>query len=335
MNLLEKLSVSWFNKYDHVLLYLQWGILTLLCLSSCKPRPHVIEGLDSEWPIIEYPIDNGADEIKAQLGFDLFHDPNLSIDSSVSCASCHLASHAFSDTVAFSTGVYGQKGIRNSPTLLNIAYAPYFMREGGVPTLEMQVLVPLQDGLEMDHNIVAVCHVLNQDSAYAHRFQEVFNDSVSPYTLVRAIANYERTIVSRDAPIDKYLNGSDALDRDALRGAKLYYGKAGCSSCHSGILFTDYGFYNNGTSIADNDPGRERHTQDPNDLHLFKTPTLRGLKYTAPYMHGGQLQTLHDVIDQYNQGGTGHDYTDPRIKPLNLNQKEKNQLISFLRSLSE
>lgn len=317
----------WFNSLPLLLIFAG--------LVACQEATHQIDGLDAEWPQMEIPADNGMDADKVSLGDLLFHDPALSIDSSVSCASCHLADYSFADTVAYSTGVYGRIGVRNSPSLLNTGFHPHYMREGGVENLEMQVLVPLQDVLEMDHNIVAACDRLNQDSFYVAEFQRVFNDSVTPYGLVRAIANYERTLISNNAPIDRYLAGEDALSKEALRGAKLFYGKANCVMCHSGILFSDFDFASNGTSITDGDIGRQRHTLAPEDAYTFKTPSLRNLAKTAPYMHTGELQTLDEVLQQYNSGGTGHAYTDPRIEPLNLNSTEIEALKAFLLALSE
>jgi cytochrome c peroxidase len=287
-----------------------------------------------EYPKMDYPADNGPDLQKADLGRQLFFDPILSLDSSLSCASCHKPEIAFADNQAVSPGVGGALGKRNSPSLWNIGYGPYFMREGGVPTLEMQVLVPLQDEAEMHHNIVDAVNRLNL-TPYRDAFMNLYGDSITPYLLVRALANYERTLINFDAPVDGWISGvPESVSKQSRRGAQLFYGKAGCNSCHSGVLFTDFSFANNGTQINDSaDLGRERHTSNPNDRYLFKVPSLRFVAQTAPYMHDGSVGTLREVLDQYNEGGTGHDFTDSRIEPLGLTNSEIQELVAFLESL--
>lgn len=306
-----------------------------ILLASCAPEPS--SDLLSElatWPQMEFPTDNEPDAQKIVLGERLFFDPIVSIDSSISCASCHKEVYGFADDVAISPGVEGRLGKRNSPSLWNVGYQPYFMREGGVPTLEMQVLVPVQEHSEMAFNMVLLAQRLNANTAYKNDFLEAFGDSASAYTITRALAQYERTLIQEPTAFDEYVKGDNgALSVAAKKGFELFYGKAGCDGCHSGPLMTNFGFNNNGTQIGPDDYGRAELTLDSADFYLFKVPSLRKVALTAPYMHDGSLASLRDVLEQYNQGGVGHDYTSDGIEPLNLNESELVALEEFLSSL--
>ena len=306
-----------------------------ILLASCAPEPS--SDLLSElatWPQMEFPTDNEPDAQKIGLGERLFFDPIVSIDSSISCASCHKEVYGFADDVAISPGVEDRLGKRNSPSLWNVGYQPYFMREGGVPTLEMQVLVPVQEHSEMAFNMVLLAQRLNANTAYKNDFLEAFGDSASAFTITRALAQYERTLIQEPTSFDEYVRGDNgALSIAAKKGFELFYGKAGCDHCHSGPLMTNFGFYNNGTQIGPDDYGRAELTLDSADFYLFKVPSLRKVALTAPYMHDGSLASLRDVLEQYNQGGVGHDYTSDGIEPLNLNESELVALEEFLSSL--
>ena len=306
-----------------------------ILLASCAPEPS--SDLLSElatWPQMEFPTDNEPDAQKIVLGERLFFDPIVSIDSSISCASCHKEVYGFADDVAISPGVEDRLGKRNSPSLWNVGYQPYFMREGGVPTLEMQVLVPVQEHSEMAFNMVLLAQRLNANTAYKNDFLEAFGDSASAFTITRALAQYERTLIQEPTAFDEYVKGDNgALSVAAKKGFELFYGKAGCDGCHSGPLMTNFGFNNNGTQIGPDDYGRAELTLDSADFYLFKVPSLRKVALTAPYMHDGSLASLRDVLEQYNQGGVGHDYTSDGIEPLNLNGSEFVALEEFLSSL--
>lgn len=310
-------------------------LVVFIVLASCAPEPS--SDLLSElatWPQMEFPTDNEPDAQKIVLGERLFFDPIVSIDSSISCASCHKEVYGFADDVAISPGVEDRLGKRNSPSLWNVGYQPYFMREGGVPTLEMQVLVPVQEHSEMAFNMVLLAQRLNANTAYKNDFLEAFGDSASAFTITRALAQYERTLIQEPTAFDEYVRGDNgALSIAAKKGFELFYGKAGCDHCHSGPLMTNFGFYNNGTQIGPDDYGRAELTLDSADFYLFKVPSLRKVALTAPYMHDGSLASLRDVLEQYNQGGVGHDYTSDGIEPLNLNESELVALEEFLSSL--
>ena len=306
-----------------------------LILGSCVPDESVFEGLNTTYPVLEYPADNPNNAAAASLGERLFFDPILSVDSSISCGSCHKPELGFATNDRVTPGVGGVLGKRNSPSLLNVGFQPYFMREGGVPSLEMQVLVPLGDATEMAHNVVDAVRRLNRNTGYRNEFLTVYGDTASAFLLVRALANFERTLVDFDAPFDHFIQGdATALSNEAIKGGKLFYGKAACVQCHSGVLLTDFGFANNGTAIVDStDYGRELLTNESGDRYLFKIPSLRKVQITAPYMHDGSVSTLSDVVEQYNTGGANHSYTDSRIEPLGLSGSEKVQLVAFLEAL--
>ena len=306
-----------------------------LILGSCVPDESVFEGLNTTYPVLEYPADNPNNAAAASLGERLFFDPILSVDSSISCGSCHKPELGFATNDKVTPGVDGVLGKRNSPSLLNVGFQPYFMREGGVPSLEMQVLVPLGDATEMAHNVVDAVRRLNRNTSYRNEFLTVYGDTASAFLLVRALANFERTLVDFDAPFDHFIQGdATALSNEAIKGGKLFYGKAACVQCHSGVLLTDFGFANNGTAIVDStDYGRELLTNESSDRYIFKIPSLRKVQITAPYMHDGSVSTLADVVEQYNTVGANHSYTDSRIEPLGLSVSEKAQLVSFLEAL--
>jgi len=311
------------------------NLVAFIVLASCAPEPssELLSEL-ATWPQMEYPTDNEPDTQKIALGERLFFDPIVSIDSSISCASCHKEVYGFADDVAISPGVEGRLGKRNSPSLWNVGYQPYLMREGGVPTLEMQVLVPVQEHSEMAFNMVLLAQRLNANTAYKNDFLEAFGDSASAYTITRALAQYERTLIQEPTAFDEYVRGDNgALSTAAKKGFELFYGKAGCEGCHSGPLMTNFGFYNNGTQISTDDYGRAELTLDSLDFYLFKVPSLRKVTLTAPYMHDGSLLSLRDVLEQYNDGGVGHDYTSDAIAPLNLNESELVALEEFLSTL--
>jgi cytochrome c peroxidase len=306
-----------------------------LILGSCVPDESIFEGLNTTYPVLEYPADNPNNAVAASLGERLFFDPILSVDSSISCGSCHKPELGFATNDRVTPGVGGVLGKRNSPSLLNVGFQPYFMREGGVPSLEMQVLVPLGDATEMAHNVVDAVRRLNRNTSYRNEFLTVYGDTASAFLLVRALANFERTLVDFDAPFDHFIQGdATALSNEAIKGGKLFYGIAACVQCHSGVLLTDFGFANNGTAIVDStDYGRELLTNESGDRYVFKVPSLRRVQITAPYMHDGSVSTLADVVEQYNTGGANHSYTDSRIEPLGLSGSEKAQLVAFLEAL--
>ncbi|MDX2001896.1 MAG: cytochrome c peroxidase [Chitinophagales bacterium] len=321
--------------------WLYGSLVCLLALTSCKKddnQDEYVLNLPKGFPALSIPADNQLTHERVQLGKLLFFDPRLSRDSSISCSSCHLPEKAFSDVFAISPGVEGRKGFRNSPTLANIGYSTRFFMDGGVPTLELQVLAPIADHNEMDFSLPALVERLIADKNYQFMAKQAYGrDTLDVYCITRALAAYERTLLSGNSPYDQYINdgSTTSLTPDEIRGMNLFFGKANCSKCHSGHTFTDYTFRNNGIYESYADSGRCRVTQLPEDRGKFKVPTLRNIALTAPYMHDGSFSSLEDILEHYNTGGKNHPNKDPLVQPLNLSDQEKQDIIAFLRSLTD
>lgn len=290
----------------------------------------------SGFPAMIIPEGSEPTVLRVQLGRILFYDKRLSASNQLSCGSCHALSAAFTDGKSLPTGLSGISGKRNVPTLSNVGFQPYFLFEGGVPTLETQALVPLHDSLEMGMNMMDAIQKLNEDKDLMALAKKAFGrDSIDPWVVTRALAIFQRMFVSGDSYFDRHKIGQkDALSESALRGMELFFSdRTKCGSCHGGIFFTDFDFYNIG--IPSDDPGRYRVTHLPSDSGKFKTPTLRNIALTSPYMHNGSLNSLRDVLDYYNRGGNDSANKDPRIRPLGLNEDELRDLKEFLESLTD
>ncbi len=290
------------------------------------------------FPQPKFPKGNEFTVERWKLGKKLFYEKALSINNSISCGSCHQANLAFSDSVAMSPGVFDRPGKRNAPSLANVAYHPYFLREGSVPTLEMQILVPIQEHNEFNHNIVDIANVLKEDSIYRKMSFAAYKREMDPFVITRAISTFQRSILSGNSNYDKFKfqGNASALNEKEKWGMNLFFSeKTNCSSCHSGFNFSNYQFENTGLYKEYQDPGRFRSSNDSADLALFKVPSLRNLGYTSPYMHDGRLNTLEKVIDHYNSGGAEHINQNKLIRPLNLNSEEKEALKAFLLSLND
>ncbi|MBK9993558.1 MAG: cytochrome-c peroxidase [Saprospiraceae bacterium] len=266
----------------------------------------------------------------------LFYDKRLSIDSTVSCASCHKQSRGFADNVSLTPGVFGRAGVTNAPTLANIAYHPYFTREGGLPTVEMQVLVPIAEHNEFGFNIVEIEQRLKADAAYQEMAMKAYGRSLDPFVITRSISTYERSIISGNSKYDDYTHGKAILSKEEMLGKDLFFSeKTNCSQCHSGFNFTNYEFKNNGLYEIYSHPGRFRLTKKESDVALFKTPSLRNVGFTAPYMHDGSIATLTEVVNHYNSGGRNHIHKSNLIRPLGLTENEKKALVAFLHTLDD
>lgn len=290
------------------------------------------------FPEVPFPDDNAFTESRWRLGKKLFYDPVLSIDGTKSCASCHKTNLAMADSLPTSPGVFDRPGTRNAPSLANVAYHPYMLREGSVPTLEMQILVPIQEANEFAHNIVDISYVLQADSEYVRMSREAYGRIPDPFVITRALATFERSLISGSSPYDQYTSCGcrDAMDAAELRGMELFFSeRTDCFRCHGGFNFTSYAFENNGLYEEYADVGRMRFTHDSTDLARFKVPSLRNLAYTAPYMHDGSMASLGAVIDHYNSGGKPHPSKSPLVRPLQLSEQEKNDLIAFLIALGD
>ncbi len=268
-------------------------------------------GLDLYMPV---PEENPITAEKVELGRRLFHDRRLSRDQSLACASCHDPERAFSDARPVAVGVFGRKGRRNAPALINRGYGRSFFWDAHVPTLEEQVLKPIQDPNEMD---------LTLEEASSRV-------GLTAEEISRALASYVRSILSGESPFDRFVNGDrDALTAQQQLGLQVFRGKGNCTACHVGPNFTDEKLHNTGVAWRDG-----RLTDEGAGRGDFKTPTLREVARTAPYMHDGSLKTLEDVIDLYSDGGRANPNLDPELQPLRLTALEKRQLEAFLQSLT-
>ncbi len=282
-----------------------------------------------------YPEENPLTKDKIALGARLFSDPLLSRDSSRACSSCHSPSRAFSDSIAFSAGALGRTAARNTPTLVNRAYGGAFFWDGRAESLEAAVLMPIENPNELALPLSELVARLSSSSLYRARFARSFpRDGINPTTIARALASYVRTQRSGNSRVDQYAAGdTSALSPPERRGRELFLGKARCSVCHAGPTLTDEHFHNTGVSWGAGDVGRERVTGDTLDRGRFKTPTLREIGRTAPYMHDGSKATLEEVVEFYDRGGNPNPNLDPDIKPRRLSPDEKRDLLAFLRAL--
>ena len=320
-------------------------LLLVLVIVSCRKDEEVeplyipaLMEIPKGFSDIDFPEGNEFTKARWDLGKRLFFDTALSVDSTISCGSCHQPALAFSDDVAFSLGVKEQLGNRNSPSLANVAYQPYLTREGGVPTLEMQVLIPIQEHNEFDFNIVLITDRLKEDSTYVKMALTAYDREIDAFVITRAISSFERSLLSGYSSFDQYQNydKNSALSDAAIRGMNLFFSEeTNCSKCHSDFNFTNYAFENNGLYEVYTDEGRFRLTGEESDRALFKVPSLRNIELTAPYMHDGSLNTLEEIIEHYQNGGKNHPQKSNLIQPLGLTEFEKVDLIKFLKSLTD
>lgn len=260
------------------------------------------------------PENNPVTPERVELGRRLFFDRRLSRDGSISCATCHDPGRAFSTARPVAVGVFGRRGRRNAPALINRGYGRAFFWDGRARTLEEQVLKPIQDPNEMDL-------ALEKASARV---------GLEPTTIARALASYVRSILCGNAPYDRFLNGDrKALSGEQQAGLQLFRGRANCIACHVGPNLSDEKLHNTGVAWRNGrlaDPGGGQGN--------FKTPTLREVARTGPYMHDGSLRALEDVIEFYDRGGRPNPHLDPEIRPLRLSVEQKRALAAFLESLS-
>lgn len=279
---------------------------------------------------------------KAELGRKLFFEKILSADSSVSCASCHKPDHAFADTAAFSVGIHGSLTKRNTPSVLNMKNRPYFFWDGRAASLEEQSLMPIQNPGEMGLPIPEAVERLRNSATYNRLFKQVFREEPNAANLAKAFAAFEKTLETVDSKFDDWSNNIGHLSASEERGRELFIGeKAKCFDCHFMEDFTDDSFRNiglfNGHEL--NDSGRYLITRDPTDIGKFKTPGLRNIALTAPYMHNGMFRTLEEVVEYYDnpyllvKNPVNMDST--LLKPLGLSKQEKKDLVAFLKTLTD
>lgn len=276
-------------------------------------------GLDLYLPV---PESNPLSVEKVELGRRLFRDRRLSRDRSIACSSCHDPDRAFSDGRPVAIGIDRQVGRRSAPALINRGYGRAFFWDGRAATLEEQVLQPIQDPKEMDMTLGEASERVG----------------LPPHEISRALASYVRSILSGNSRFDRFVNGDRrALSPEQQEGLRVFRGKGNCTGCHVGPNFSDERFHNTGIAWRDGalqDEGRSAMTGKPGDRGAFKTPTLREIARTAPYMHDGSMLSLEDVVAYYERGGNANPGLDPELRPLMLTASEKRSLVAFLRALS-
>ena len=292
-------------------------------------------GLDRERPV---PKDNPLTTEKVSLGRKLFFDPILSGDNTVSCASCHQPAHGFAAPEKLARGFKNRTGTRNAPSLLNRAYGKAFFWDGRENSLEAQALHPIASAQEMGSSVADAVARLQSHSQYPGQFKMAFADGVTSENLARALASFERVLLSGNTRVDRFRAGEVASLTDSeTHGFWLYESRGRCWRCHTGPNFTDEGFHNSGvgSGMTSADTGRYQVTKLESDRGRFKTPTLRGLAMTGPYMHDGGMATLEEVVEFYSQGGKKNANLDPILEPLNLSKSDMLDLVAFLKALSE
>jgi cytochrome c peroxidase len=324
-----------------VCLLLGIGGTGALAVRQAEQEPQAPLGL----PPIPWPDDNHYSKEKWELGRLLYFDKRLSSSGTIACATCHDPTRAFTDAAPVSTGIRGQKGNRSAPTVINRAYSTSQFWDGRAPSLEEQAKGPLANPLEMtsaptaDAAHLSCVDCLRGMPGYRERFKQVFGtENLTIDHVAKAIATFERTILSGNSPFDRHRAGDRAaMTPDQVRGMNLFFSeRVGCDSCHLGFNFTDGSYVNIGIG-ADKpvpDAGRYLVTKREEDRGAFKTPTLREVEHTAPYMHDGRFKTLAEVIDHYDKGGIKNPNLHQRMRPLNLNSQEKQDLVAFLKALS-
>jgi cytochrome c peroxidase len=304
---------------------------------AAATQPHTALRANPALPPVAAPADNPHTDAKASLGAQLFFDPRLSRDDTISCATCHAPQWAWANHNPVDVGIEGRTGTRNSGSILDAAYMDFQFWDGRARTLEEQALGPIHNPVEMGETLERVVLKLNAIPGYRAQFQAVFGGKVTEDCMAKAIAAFERTVLSGPSPFDKYMAGDRAaMPPEAVRGLRLFNGKARCRTCHGGPMFSDQGFHNVGVGMDQPNPdiGREAVTKDPRDRGRFKTPTLRNVALTWPYMHDGSLRTLADVVAFYNRGGGPNPNMDIFVMPLELTTDEERDLVAFLEALT-
>jgi cytochrome c peroxidase len=329
-------------------------ILLFAILSSCvedeiielvsvyNPTAYSLD-VPNGFPNPNIPSQNPMTEEGVELGKKLFYDPILSGNNTLSCADCHFQESAFSDPVRFSVGIEGVEGEFNASSLINVAWNTSHFWDGRSASLEEQAFGPVTSFIELHSSSwKEVTDRLNQSSTYKLLFEKAFDiKTIDSLYVVRAIAQFERTLISGNSKYDQFVDNKVSLSASELRGLEIFNTEKGdCFHCHSYPLFTSNDFHNNGIDMEGMlKDGRQAVTNDIYDKGKFKSPTLRNIELTSPYMHDGRFSTLEEVIEHYNFGGHESYTIDPNMKKvgigLGLNSQNKTDLISFLKTLTD
>ena len=294
------------------------------------------------FPEIAYPLEDGAiTQAGFELGKKLFNDPRLSLDNSIACSNCHVKSVAFTDPQHNpSVGIFDQTGTRNAPMIANMAFQSEFLWDGGVSHLDFVSIFAIENEKEMGEKLEHVVHKLNQTDDYPPLFQTAFPNAdtiTSPYML-KAIAQYMLLLVSDNAKYDKVIRGEELYTAQELSGKQTFEKK--CATCHSGSLFTNFKYMNNGLDTVFQDVGRELISASMNDLGKFKVPSLRNIMLTAPYMHEGRFNTMEGVMNHYKNGvhpsnTLAEELINGPQLGISLSDEEIDDIIIFLETLTD
>jgi cytochrome c peroxidase len=317
------------------------GILIFFgCAKEPIETPKALVGpvYPNHFPPAHYRFENNPPtEAGIALGRKLFYDPILSLDSTISCGSCHAQVHAFADhNVPLSTGIDGRLGSRNTPGLANLIWFPAFNWDGGVNHIEIFSVAPITDENEMGLELREALVRLNRHASYPGMFQAAFGvNKIETREMLYALTQFMGVMVSYQSKYDDYLNGKPVLSDQELNGLALF--QQHCSSCHNGPLLTDFSYRNNGLSPGSSDEGRKRITQEDADLRRFRVPSLRNVALTYPYMHNGSQFTLYQVVDAYSRHVTVEANLDLEIpkEGFGFDEAQKDALVAFLRTLTD
>lgn len=338
----------------HSAIFIAVGI-SLLTIQSCKPdstecppmakpTPYELE-IPKGFPAMEIPADNPMTVEGIELGRKLFYDVRLSGDNTQACATCHFSTSSFSDSSQFSTGITGQLGTRNAMAVINVGYSFSLFWDGRAATIEDQALEPVTNPIEMNATWPNVLTKLNADQYYRDEFKLAFGvDVIDSLDVAKALAQFERTMISSNSKFDKYTCNELILTDEEFRGLTIFQTEKGdCFHCHGTSLYMGFSYENNGFQQIMTDLGRGAVTGLTTDNGKFKPPTLRNIELTAPYMHDGSLNTLEEVVEFYN---SGVNQSSPNVSPLmlknnrpggslNLTDQDKSDLVAFLKTLTD
>lgn len=357
------------SKFPKGVFYITSLLLTGICFIQCHDTIEVNDTLEKDlthiqynpvhftpiipygYPALEQPTDNFMTLEGIQLGRKLFYDPILSVDSTISCSSCHQQNGSFTDKTSFSTGVAGTT-TRSSMSLIDIGFHYHgLFWDGRAATLEQQALVPVENPVEMGENWDNVVKKLKEHPDYPADFRRSFgiegSSEITKELAAKAMAQFQRSLISGgNSKYDRFDRDEIFLDENETNGFLMFFDfdpalpDAECSHCHNAPLFATNDYFNNGlqeaadfNSFADN--GLGLFTGKLTDNGLFKAPSLRNLAFTAPYMHDGRFETLEEVVDHYNSGGHNSPNKNALLRPLNLNESQKADLIAFLMTLTD
>lgn len=317
--------------------WLTIGLIILLSSESIAEEPKTADSELVPLPRqIKVPKANPTTPMKVELGKKLFFDPRLSGDNEMSCATCHMPGKAYGDGLALSPGAGGTPLERNTQTCLNVGFFNSFFWDGRAESLEEQALGPIESKVEMNQNLDELEAELAAIPGYVTEFRNVFRTKPNRDGIAKALAAFQRTLVTEPSPFDRFLSGDkDALSDEAKRGLELFRGNAGCIECHNGPLLSDGKFYRIGVSFKDE--GRAKITGKKEDRYRFRTPSLRNIAETAPYMHDGSQKTLEEVVTFYFRGipASGPDGLSLDAEALDfLSFSDIDSMVEFLKSLS-